>query len=83
METPIVTEQTPLLHSVNAEHPINVINTSNDNHPNQSNSIGFFAAVFLTVNATLGAGLLNIPYSFVEFGGIFIATFVQIVSESL
>lgn len=38
------------------------------------------AAIFLTVNAALGAGLLNFPYAFSQAGGFtpaFIAQFVR------
>lgn len=48
-----------------------------------SPSLGFFAVVFLTVNATLGAGLLNIPYAFSQSGGIGPATAAQVVSSVL
>lgn len=51
-----------------------VVNSSN------TELVGFWAVVFLTVNATLGAGMLNIPYSFNEFGGIWYASLFQIVS---
>lgn len=44
-----------------------------------SPSLGFFAVVFLTVNATLGAGLLNIPYAFSQSGGIGPATAAQVL----
>jgi len=37
------------------------------------------AAVFLTVNATLGAGLLNMPYAFKEGGGIGPSVFMQVI----
>lgn len=45
-----------------------------------SSPLGFFAVVFLTVNATLGAGLLNIPYAFSQSGGILPASAAQVVS---
>lgn len=45
-----------------------------------SSPLGFFAVVFLTVNATLGAGLLNIPYAFSQSGGIVPASVAQVVS---
>lgn len=37
------------------------------------------AAVFLTVNATLGAGLLNMPFAFKEGGGILPSLIMQIL----
>lgn len=57
-----------------------LVDSNNDEtSDNQSGSLGFFAVVFLTVNATLGAGLLNIPYAFDESGGIFFASIFQTV----
>ncbi|KPM10301.1 Transmembrane amino acid transporter protein-like protein [Sarcoptes scabiei] len=41
--------------------------------------IGTLAVVFLTVNATLGAGLLNIPYSFDDSGGILSSIILQTI----
>jgi sodium-coupled neutral amino acid transporter 7/8 len=37
------------------------------------------AAVFLTVNATLGAGLLNMPFAFKEGGGILPSLIMQVL----
>lgn len=48
-----------------------------------SSPLGFFAVVFLTVNATLGAGLLNIPYAFSQSGGIVPASAAQVVSHDV
>ena len=73
-------EQSPLLVSANLDDPINA-SSDGQSHADR-NSLGFFAVVFLTVNATLGAGLLNIPFAFSESGGILPATFVQIVSHN-
>ncbi|OTF80350.1 Transmembrane amino acid transporter protein-like protein, partial [Euroglyphus maynei] len=49
--------------------------------PNKS--LGFLSVIFLTVNATLGAGLLNIPYSFDNSGGIIFALVLQIFHVTL
>ena len=38
------------------------------------------AAVFLIINAALGAGLLNFPQAFDQAGGIVTAVIVQAVS---
>ncbi|KAI1285314.1 putative sodium-coupled neutral amino acid transporter 7 [Halotydeus destructor] len=45
----------------------------------ESSYIGYSAAVFLTVNAALGAGLLNFPYAFNEAGGLHISLILQSV----
>lgn len=38
------------------------------------------SAIFLIVNAALGAGLLNFPQAFDQAGGILVAVIVQAVS---
>ena len=47
---------------------------------NSSNSLGFWAVIFLTVNATLGAGMLNIPYAFISSGGLLSSSILHFVS---
>lgn len=41
----------------------------------------WYAAVFLIINAALGAGLLNFPQAFDRAGGITVALSVQAVSD--
>lgn len=41
------------------------------------------AAVFLLVNAAMGAGLLNFPQAFDQAGGIWAAVLVQLVRSTL
>lgn len=65
------TEETSLLR------PNNEIDTLIQTHRNfKTNWPG---AVFLTVNAALGAGLLNYPHAFDEAGGLFYPSIVQVV----
>ena len=94
METPTteddVNVRTPLLRAAN-NHRVQAINGSIEElvddrrHSTLTSSavssLGFFAVVFLTVNATLGAGLLNIPYAFSQSGGILPASVAQLVSR--
>ena len=47
-------------------------------HKNE-NGISWYFAVFLIVNAALGAGLLNFPKSFDNAGGILVSTVFHIV----
>lgn len=93
METPpppqIVDERTYLLRKNSARsnrlepNPINVEVTDDydqrESTPQQS-QLGYFAVIFLTVNATLGAGLLNIPYAFAQSGGLFPSICAQMVN---
>jgi len=59
-----------------------VSSSHNQSIPQSSyNSCG--TAIFLTVNATLGAGLLNIPHAFDESGGLIYATIIQTVSHAI
>ena len=48
-------------------------------HENE-NGISWYFAVFLIVNAALGAGLLNFPKSFDNAGGILVSTIFHLVS---
>ena len=50
-------------------------------HSDNQNGISWYFAVFLIVNAALGAGLLNFPKSFDNAGGILVSTIFHIVSE--
>ncbi|CAG2109363.1 unnamed protein product, partial [Medioppia subpectinata] len=56
------------------EITVETVNTSG-----QSSHTTCLAAIFLTVNATLGAGLLNIPHAFNDSGGIFCSLVVQTI----
>ncbi|CAG2168700.1 unnamed protein product [Oppiella nova] len=55
------------------------VETVNRGSSGQSSQTTCSAAIFLTVNATLGAGLLNIPHAFNDSGGIFCSLIVQTV----
>ena len=77
-----INETEPLL--INSDRRTDEINIE-DNHQlieseqqsSSGQSLGFWSVIFLTVNATLGAGLLNIPYSFDNSGGIVFALILQ------
>lgn len=56
-----------------------LIKTQSVDVPPEENGISWYAAVFLVVNAALGAGLLNFPQAFDQAGGIFVACMVQTV----
>ena len=45
--------------------------------------MSWYAAVFLVVNAALGAGLLDFPLSFHKSGGILLSMILQVVSGLL
>lgn len=49
--------------------------------PNRPKGSSWVSAVFLIINAALGAGLLNFPHAFDQAGGIGVALSVQAVSE--
>ncbi len=53
----------------------------NNNNNNNNNGISWYFAVFLIVNAALGAGLLNFAKAFDNAGGILVSSLVQIVSN--
>lgn len=48
----------------------------------ESSGTSWYASVFLVINAALGAGLLEFPYSFSQSGGVAAALIVQAVSIS-
>lgn len=81
-----VNNETTLLINSNENERSIIDGDSNNNYRgnnrSQNDSLGFFAVVFLTVNATLGVGLLNIPYSFNNSGGIIYAITLQTVNIS-
>ncbi|XP_012261076.2 putative sodium-coupled neutral amino acid transporter 7 [Athalia rosae] len=53
--------------------------TSNESSQECRGGVGSLATIFLMVNATLGAGLLNFPQAFDKTGGIVIAVVVQLI----
>lgn len=75
--------ETPSVSTRLSSNTINSSNYVNNDHSGQrfarSPTTSCMAAIFLTVNATLGAGLLNIPHAFNDSGGIFYALIVQTV----
>jgi hypothetical protein len=57
------------------------LSINNTNRRNQNESgISWYFAVFLIVNAALGAGLLNFAKAYNEAGGILSSSIIQIVS---
>jgi len=47
----------------------------------ESGGTSWYASVFMVINAALGAGLLEFPYSFSKSGGVTAALVVQAVSN--
>ena len=76
----VVDERTSLLTS---DHQINV-NSKNNTQTTSNNrntaGISWYFAVFLIVNAALGAGLLNFAKAFNNSGGILAATLIHSVT---
>ncbi|CAN8025105.1 unnamed protein product, partial [Ixodes persulcatus] len=60
------------------EVPHNIQETAAQEARNSGTS--WYAAVFLVVNAALGAGLLNFPQAFDRAGGLAVSLSVQAVS---
>jgi hypothetical protein len=58
--------------------PIHAENSIN-NDDNTAQGISWYFAIFLIVNAALGAGLLNFAHAFDEAGGILVSSIVQCV----
>ena len=56
------------------------INVDDKYNRQEQQGISWYFAVFLIVNAALGAGLLNFAKAFDNAGGIFISSIVHIVS---
>lgn len=65
------------------EDELEVLFDGTDENNQDSDSIGFASVLFLTVNATLGAGMLTIPYAFQKNGGLVNSSLFQFVSLSL
>lgn len=65
--------------SVHDSDSTSIRSASNDRQPYTSCP----AAVFLTVNAALGAGLLNFPYAFNSAGGLVISFSIQAVRDAM
>ena len=76
----IINERSSLLQ--NSHHSLTSSSThSVGSHAATNNrGVSWIFAVFLIVNAALGAGLLNFGKSFDAAGGILISSLVQIVS---
>ena len=55
-------------------------NRPNNNDKSRNIGISWYFAVFLIVNAALGAGLLNFAKAFDNAGGIFYSSLIQIVN---
>jgi len=55
-------------------------NRVNNNDKNRNIGISWYFAVFLIVNAALGAGLLNFAKAFDNAGGILYSSLIQIVN---
>lgn len=69
-------ERTSLLHATNDS----INNDARElNEQRASSGISWYFAVFLIVNAALGAGLLNFSKAFDNAGGILISTIIQTV----
>lgn len=69
-------ERTSLLRATNDS----INNDSSElNEQQASSGISWYFAVFLIVNAALGAGLLNFSKAFDNAGGILISTIIQTV----
>lgn len=58
---------------------INTENNINNNNDSTTQGISWYFAIFLIVNAALGAGLLNFAHAFDEAGGILVSSIVQCI----
>ena len=81
------TESTALLHKADSSLSDNDDTTTASLSPSKaqtSNSgISWYFAVFLIVNAALGAGLLNFGKAYDNAGGVLISTLMQVVLVSI
>ena len=66
-----------------SEHPLLEPIVQHQTCPSSQQYTSCSSAVFLTVNALLGAGMLNIPCAFNESGGILYSFFVHCVSQMI
>lgn len=73
-------ENSSLVH--NYDESNNLLDTSSNRHQNNQ-GISWYFAVFLIVNAALGAGLLNFGKAFDDAGGILVSTIVHLVIKSI
>lgn len=48
-------------------------------HPSQVGETSVLGAMFIVVNACIGAGLLNFPYAYQSAGGIVVSAIIQVV----
>ena len=71
------------INEIDDEKTSLLINTKskkrNNNNNNNNQGISWYFAVFLIVNAALGAGLLNFAKAFNNAGGILAATLIHLV----
>lgn len=69
------------INEIDDEKTSLLINTKSKQRNNNSNNqgISWYFAVFLIVNAALGAGLLNFAKAFNNAGGILAATLIHLV----
>ena len=59
---------------------VKVINKEEDEEePQAVGQTGTFSAIFIVVNAAMGAGLLNMPRAFSNAGGIVYGMLIQLV----
>lgn len=49
-------------------------------HPSQVGETSVLGAMFIVVNACIGAGLLNFPYAYQSAGGIVVSAIIQVVN---
>jgi hypothetical protein len=69
------------INEIDDEKTSLLINTKSKQRNNKNNNqgISWYFAVFLIVNAALGAGLLNFAKAFNNAGGILAATLIHLV----
>lgn len=79
-----VNEHTRLLHASHAssrdEQSTGHEDSNHSDNTNNNQGISWYFAVFLIVNAALGAGLLNFSKAFDNAGGILVSTIVHLVN---
>lgn len=71
-------EQTRLIDQTESTDEYEVEVNDADNHPSATPLTGTFSAIFIVVNAAMGAGLLNMPQAFSYAGGIVSGMMIQL-----
>ena len=61
---------------------VRVNSTSQNTSQREQSGVSWYFAVFLIVNAALGAGLLNFSKAFDEAGGILVSSIMHCVSKN-